>query len=50
MTEANPKTGIRDAETLSTLRESYGHQDCGIYLRVISGGVVKEGDTLEVRT
>ncbi len=50
MTEANPETGIRDAETLATLRASYGHQDCGVYLRVISGGVVNEGDTLEVRT
>lgn len=50
MTEANPETGLRDVETLATLRENYGHQDCGIYLRVISGGTIQDGDKLEVLT
>ena len=48
MTEANPETGRRDADTLAALRESFGHQDCGVYARVLEGGPIREGDTIEV--
>ncbi len=48
MTEANPDTGQRDADTLGALRRGYGHQDFGVYARVTAGGAVAEGDTLEV--
>ncbi|WP_306006645.1 MOSC domain-containing protein [Aquicoccus porphyridii] len=48
MTEANPETGQRDADTLGTLRHGYGHQDFGVYARVTTGGPVTEGDTFEV--
>ena len=48
MTEANPETGKRDADTLGALREAYGHSNCGIYAKVLSTGHVQEGDTIEV--
>ena len=48
MTEANPETGKRDAETLQGLREAFGHQDCGVYLKVTKGGEIWEGMEFEV--
>jgi uncharacterized protein YcbX len=48
MTESNPETGQRDADTLGLLRHSFGHQNCGIYAKVITGGAVQEGDVIEV--
>ncbi|MDU8928429.1 MOSC domain-containing protein [Alisedimentitalea sp. MJ-SS2] len=50
MTEANPETGKRDADTLGTLREAYGHSNFGIYLKVTKSGHVQEGDQIEVLT
>lgn len=47
-TTANPETGMRDADTLAALKGGFGHQDCGVYLRVTSGGRLNEGDALEV--
>ena len=47
-TTANPDTGLRDAETLKALNEGFGHQDCGVYARVIQGGPLGEGDVIEV--
>lgn len=48
MTEANPETGARDADTLGTLRAHFGHQNCGVYARVTVGGPIREGDRIEV--
>lgn len=47
-TEANPETGKRDAETLRALDEGFGHQYCGIYLKVTRDGDIQEGMSLEV--
>ncbi len=47
-TTANPETGVRDAETLKALNEGFGHQDCGVYARVIRGGLLAQGDQIEV--
>ena len=47
-TTANPASGERDADTLSALRQHHGHQNFGIYGRVISGGTVCTGDRFEV--
>lgn len=47
-TEANPDTGQRDAATLQMLQEGWGHQDFGVYARVVAGGDVAVGDTAEV--
>lgn len=43
-TTANPHTGARDADTLGTLERNFGHQDFGVYARVIEGGTVRIGD------
>lgn len=42
-TTANPKTGVRDADTLGTLN-SWGHQDFGVYAEVVRGGAISVGD------
>lgn len=43
-TAANPETGRLDADTLGALETGYGHQDFGVYARVIAGGRVALGD------
>ncbi len=45
---ANPDTGIADADTLGALEEGYGHQDFGVYARVISGGLVARDDQVRI--
>ena len=47
-TAANPKTGERDIDTLGVLRETWGHQNFGIYAEVVQGGKISLGDTAEV--
>ncbi len=47
-TTANPATGERDADTLGALRSHYGHQNFGVYGRVIEGGLVRQGDAFAV--
>jgi uncharacterized protein YcbX len=47
-TTANPETGQRDADTLKALKFGFGHQDCGVYLRIIQGGTLADGDPVEV--
>ena len=39
-TEANPATGHRDANTLTTLEQGWGHTEFGVYARVITGGPI----------
>jgi uncharacterized protein YcbX len=46
-TTANPETGQRDVDTLRTLN-ILGHQDFGVYARVITSGTVAVGDKLEL--
>lgn len=46
-TTANPETGQRDADTLSTLQH-WGHQDFSVRAEVIEDGTIRIGDTLEV--
>ena len=43
-TGVDPGTGARDMDIVDTLRKSFGHIDCGVYARVLEGGVVKIGD------
>jgi uncharacterized protein YcbX len=47
-TTANPETGRRDADTLKALKSGFGHQDCGVYLRITQDGVIADGDRIEV--
>lgn len=47
-TMASTRTGERDADTLNALKAGFGHQECGLYVRVLKGGMVRTGDTFEV--
>ena len=40
----NPATGRQDAEVLQALEAGFGHEDFGVYARVIRGGAVAVGD------
>lgn len=42
-THANPETGERDIDMLGLLR-AWGHQDFGVFARVIEGGEIMVGD------
>jgi uncharacterized protein YcbX len=45
-TDVNPDTAGRDMAIPETLVASYGRPDCGIYLEVVAGGVMKIGDAI----
>jgi uncharacterized protein YcbX len=45
-TNVDPATGIRDLQIPKALMQSYGHVDCGIYCRIITGGTLSEGERL----
>lgn len=47
-TTANPATGLRDADTLDTLNNRFGHQDFGIYAEVTKTGEVALHDPVDV--
>lgn len=47
-TTANPETGERDADTLKTLKENWGHQDFSIYAEVVRSGGIRLGDAVKV--
>ncbi len=46
-TTVNTDTGIRDIDTLGALK-TMGHQDFGVYARIIETGQVAVGDQLEI--
>jgi uncharacterized protein len=43
-TSANPATGQIDADTLGALHGGFGHQEFGVYARVVTGGLTALGD------
>ncbi|HVZ29090.1 MAG TPA: MOSC domain-containing protein [Asticcacaulis sp.] len=45
-THVDPVTAERDFDLCTALWENYGHRDCGIYVRVVKGGMVRPGDRL----
>jgi uncharacterized protein YcbX len=45
-TDVDPDTGIRDLMIPRTLRDSFGHADCGIYAEVIASGDIAKGDAI----
>lgn len=44
----DPENGERDMNLLRTLDAGFGHEDCGMYARVIADGEIREGDELTV--
>ncbi|MAQ85735.1 MAG: molybdenum cofactor biosysynthesis protein [Maritimibacter sp.] len=46
-TAANPETGVRDADTLGTLK-TFGHRDFSVQTEVVESGPVAVGDKVEV--
>jgi len=47
-TNVNPSTAARDLDIPGTLRQHFGHKDCGVYLVVTRAGCVRTGDGVEV--
>ncbi len=47
-TTANPDTGLRDADTLKTLQDTWGHTDHCVYAEVTKSGQIATGDKIEV--
>jgi MOSC domain-containing protein len=45
-TNVDPDTGMRDLEIPTTLVETFGHMDCGVYGEVVSGGDIAVGDAV----
>ncbi len=43
-TKVDPTTGQVSVDTLSALEAGYGHQDFGVYARVVEGGSIATGD------
>lgn len=43
-THVDPQTGTAELEVVQALRAEYGHRDCGLYAKVVSGGRLAEGD------
>lgn len=43
-THVNTRTGQRDLDIVPSLMRTYGHPFCGVYLSVLTGGLLKPGD------
>lgn len=48
-TSFDPETGLPAGDTLEALESGWGHRDFGVYARVMTGGTLRCGDTVEVR-
>ena len=47
-THVDPATGERDMDVVAALDANYGHMFCGIYVSIVEGGRVGEGDAAEI--
>lgn len=47
-TGVEPETGRRDMDLVQTLRNAFGHIDCGVYARIEAGGRLAAGDMVEL--
>lgn len=45
-TNVDPQSGARDMQLPKALLTAFGHVDCGIYCKVLTGGLLAEGDRL----
>ena len=48
-TNVKPKTAIRDINIPNLLLKNFGHMNCGIYLQVTKGGLLKKHDDLVIK-
>jgi uncharacterized protein YcbX len=48
-THVDPATGERDMEVVSALHDNYGHMFCGVYVSILQGGRIVEGDKADIR-
>jgi uncharacterized protein YcbX len=49
-THVDPATGERDIDLCAALHELTGHTNCGVYVKVASGGTVHIGDTVQIHS
>ena len=47
--DAAPGRGLRDTNLNRALQERFGHNDCGVYAKVVSGGTIRLGDAVAER-
>jgi uncharacterized protein YcbX len=47
-THVDPATGERDLDLVAALHDHFGHLHCGVYLHVLEGGGIAEGDGAEL--
>ncbi len=47
-TNVDPQTGARDLTLPRSMQHAFGHEDCGIYSRVVEGGSIAPGDEIIV--
>jgi uncharacterized protein len=47
-THVDPTSGERDLDVVRALYDHFGHLHCGIYVSVLEGGAVAEGDAAEI--
>lgn len=47
-TNVRPGAGVRDMNIPKALTQGFGHVDCGVYARVVTGGDIAVGDVLSV--
>ncbi len=45
-TDVDPTAGVRDLGVVGLLEQRFGHHDCGVYARIITGGPIKKSDLL----
>lgn len=49
-THINPDTAEKNLPVLDILQQAYGNTDCGVYARVVEGGLVRLGQNAELLT
>jgi uncharacterized protein len=47
-THVDPTTGERDIEVVPALHDNYGHMFCGVYVSILEGGRITQGDSAEI--
>lgn len=49
-TGVEPGRGVRDIDVVQALRDNWGHIDCGVYAKILNGGTLRVGDSVEIET